>query len=143
MKDSPREEEKQASQQPKKKHEKYQVFIQQSKAKNGPASPLSGGSQDRIGPSNFVCLQVLGKGSFGEVFLVQKIGSEKTYAMKVLKKEKIINQNLIRYAKTERNVLSLMHHPFIVGLNYAFQTETRLYLILDYCPGYSPLFVLV
>ena len=36
---------------------------------------------------------------------------------------------------TERNVLSFTNHPFIVGLNYAFQTIDRLFLILDYCPG--------
>lgn len=36
---------------------------------------------------------------------------------------------------TERNVLCLASHPFIVSLNYAFQTPYRLYLILDYCPG--------
>ncbi len=36
---------------------------------------------------------------------------------------------------TERNVLSFINHPFIVKLNYAFQTEEELFLILDYCPG--------
>ena len=79
---------------------------------------------------------MLGKGSFGEVFLVEKISNKKLYAMKVLRKDKILNQNLTRYAKTERNVLSIMNHPFIVGLNSSFQTENKLYLILEYCPGY-------
>lgn len=36
---------------------------------------------------------------------------------------------------TERNVLSLTNHPFIVRLNSAFQTLDKLFLILDYCPG--------
>jgi serine/threonine protein kinase len=36
---------------------------------------------------------------------------------------------------TERNVLSITNHPFIVKLNYAFQTYDKLFLILDYCPG--------
>ena len=36
---------------------------------------------------------------------------------------------------TERNVLSITSHPFIVKLNYAFQTNDKLFLILDYCPG--------
>jgi serine/threonine protein kinase len=40
--------------------------------------------------------------------------------MKVLEKEKILKQNLVRYAMTERNVLCLAKHPFIVSLNYAF-----------------------
>lgn len=36
---------------------------------------------------------------------------------------------------TERNVLSITNHPFIVKLSYAFQTTDKLFLILDYCPG--------
>jgi len=41
----------------------------------------------------------------------------------------------MKYAKTERNVMSLMNHPFIVNLNSAFQTGNKLFLILDYCAG--------
>jgi protein-serine/threonine kinase len=36
---------------------------------------------------------------------------------------------------TERNVLSVSNHPFIVSLQYAFQTEDRLFLVMEYCPG--------
>jgi len=57
--------------------------------------------------------------------------------MKVLSKERIMGQNLVRYAKTERDVLSYTRHPFIVSLNAAFQTRTKLFLILDFCPGYD------
>lgn len=55
--------------------------------------------------------------------------------MKVLQKEKILGNNYIKYAMTERNVLSYTEHPFIVQLNFAFQTKTKLYLILEYCSG--------
>ena len=44
----------------------------------------------------------------------------KKYAMKVLQKQRIMVQNVVRYALTERHVLSYVKHPFIVGLNYAF-----------------------
>eukprot|EP00347_Sterkiella_histriomuscorum_P015416 403357105 len=91
--------------------------------------------KQRIGPDNFVAHQLLGTGSFGEVYLVEKISSKKLYAMKVLSKSKIKQQNLIKYALTERNVMSVMHHPFIVRLRYAFQTQDKLFLICDYCPG--------
>ena len=66
---------------------------------------------ERISPHNFVVLKELGKGSFGEVFLVSKQDSGQLYAMKVLQKEKIISQNLIKYALTERNVLSVHEAP--------------------------------
>jgi serine/threonine protein kinase len=55
--------------------------------------------------------------------------------MKALIKEKVYGKNLVKYAKTERNVLSSVSHPFIVKLHYAFQTENRLYFVMDYCPG--------
>lgn len=47
----------------------------------------------------------------------------------------LLELNLMKYAVTERNVMSKMNHPFIVNLNYAFQTPLKLFLILDYCPA--------
>ena len=90
---------------------------------------------EKIGPSDFVCLALLGQGSFGEVYLVKKKDSDDLYAMKVLDKCRIAKQNIFKYVLTERNVLSVMHNPFIVRLNYAFQTSEKLFLLLDYCPG--------
>jgi protein-serine/threonine kinase len=65
-------------------------------------------------------LKLLGRGSFGEVYLVREEKTGDLYAMKVLAKQKVLNQNLLKYAKTERNVLSYTRHPFIVSLNAAF-----------------------
>ena len=92
-------------------------------------------TEEKIGPSSFICLALLGRGSFGEVYLVQKKSTNCLYAMKVLDKSRIAEQNIFKYAMTERNVLSIIHNPFIVGLNYAFQTNEKLFLLLDYCPG--------
>jgi serine/threonine protein kinase len=72
---------------------------------------------------DFTVIERLGKGSFGSVYLTEKKSNVMIYAMKVLEKDKVLKQNLVRYAMTERNVLSLAKHPFIVSLNYAFQTS--------------------
>lgn len=55
-----------------------------------------------ITPDDFVYHRMLGKGSFGEVFLVHKKDDEskRLYAMKVLSKEKVMTKNLRRYALT-------------------------------------------
>ena len=90
---------------------------------------------EKIGPGDFICLALLGQGSFGEVYLVKKKDVDEYYAMKVLDKKKIKKQNIFKYAMTERNVLSILNYPFIVKLNYAFQTNEKLFLLLDYCPG--------
>lgn len=55
--------------------------------------------------------------------------------MKVLHKNKVMRNNLVRYAMTERNIMSLTNHNFIVKMHFAFQTTDKLFLIMDYCPG--------
>lgn len=69
------------------------------------------------------------------MFLVRDKSNGTLYAMKVLKKEYIIKKNQVEHTKTERSVLSYIRNPFIVGLNMAFQTADKLFLVLDYCPG--------
>ncbi|XP_030058122.1 ribosomal protein S6 kinase alpha-3 isoform X4 [Microcaecilia unicolor] len=87
--------------------------------------------------SHFEFLKVLGQGSFGKVFLVRKISgsdSGQLYAMKVLKKATLKVRDRVR-TKMERDILVEVNHPFIVKLHYAFQTEGKLYLILDFLRG--------
>lgn len=84
---------------------------------------------------DFIPICLLGKGSFGEVYYVKRRGTEEGYAMKVLRKDKIMGHNLARYALTERNVMSTIRHPFIVSAHFAFQTAEKLVLVLEYCPG--------
>lgn len=88
-----------------------------------------------VGPTSFQVLQILGKGSFGEVYQVSHKKTGQVFAMKVLRKSKIVGRNLVRYAMTERNLLSYIRHPFIVRLHYAFQTPSCLVLVLQFCPG--------
>ncbi|KFD68571.1 hypothetical protein M514_00300 [Trichuris suis] len=88
-------------------------------------------------PSQFELLKVLGQGSFGKVFLVRKVVGKDAgvlYAMKVLKKATLKVNDRTR-TKAERNILAQINHPFIVKLHYAFQTEGKLYLILDFLRG--------
>jgi serine/threonine protein kinase len=91
--------------------------------------------KESVGPQSFIAHKVLGKGSFGEVYLVEKLSTKTLYAMKVLSKAKIMSQNLVKYALTERKVLSSVNHPFIVRLHFAFQSSSKLFMVLEYCPG--------
>jgi len=92
---------------------------------------------EKASTKHFELLRVLGQGSFGKVFLVRKIYGKDTgtlYAMKVLKKATLKVRDRVR-TKLERNILVEVNHPFIVKLQYAFQTEGKLYLILDFQRG--------
>ncbi|KAM5195004.1 ribosomal protein S6 kinase alpha-6 isoform 2-T3 [Hipposideros larvatus] len=92
---------------------------------------------EKADPAQFELLKVLGQGSFGKVFLVRKKTGPDAghfYAMKVLKKAALKVRDSIR-SKMERDILVEVNHPFIVKLHYAFQTEGKLYLILDFLRG--------
>lgn len=78
--------------------------------------------------------------AYGKVFLVRKISGHdagKLYAMKVLKKATIVQKaKTTEHTRTERQVLEhIRQSPFLVTLHYAFQTETKLHLILGKCPS--------
>ena len=96
--------------------------------------------QGKVGMKDFELLKVLGTGAYGKVFLVRKVGGTdagKLYAMKVLKKASIVQKTkTTEHTKTERQVLeAIRQSPFLVTLHYAFQTEAKLHLILDYVNG--------
>ncbi|XP_042167702.1 ribosomal protein S6 kinase beta-2 isoform X3 [Oncorhynchus tshawytscha] len=94
---------------------------------------------ERIGPDSFELLSVLGKGGYGKVFQVRKVQGAQTgkiFAMKVLKKAKIVcNAKDTAHTRAEREILETVRHPFIVDLLYAFQTGGKLYLILECLSG--------
>ncbi|CAF3165882.1 unnamed protein product [Rotaria sp. Silwood2] len=94
----------------------------------------------RVDMSDFELLKVLGTGAYGKVFLVRKItGADigKLYAMKVLKKAAILQKaKTAEHIKTERQVLeSIRQIPFLVSLHYAFQSDAKLHLVMDYVNG--------
>lgn len=86
--------------------------------------------------TDFTMLKVIGKGSFGKVLLGKHKASGRLFAIKVLSKDAIIKQNEVKHIMSERNVLlGNIHHPFLVGLHYSFQTPGKLYFVLDYVNG--------
>jgi len=90
---------------------------------------FEGWEEDCVGPEHFKIMSKLGQGSFGQVYVVEKLNvrldgtkfpTGNLYAMKILNKKQIMGQNLVKYAQTERDVLTYASHPFIVGLKFAF-----------------------
>jgi len=91
--------------------------------------------QKEVSLDDFDLLVVIGRGSFGKVMKVRKKDTKEIFAMKVLLKEMLVKQNMISYTKTEKAILQSIDHPFICGLRYAFQTDSKLYLVLDFLSG--------
>jgi len=95
-------------------------------------------AETKISAKDFDMIQVLGKGSFGKVVLASKRSGRDgghLYAIKILNKQNVVKKNQVEHTLTERSVLGRMNHPFIVKLHYAFQTDSQLHFVLDYCAG--------
>lgn len=90
---------------------------------------------DKVTLEDFDLLAVIGKGSFGKVMQVRKKDNGKIYAMKVLTKKTIFERGEVEHTKAEKNILQKLCHPFLVNLNYSFQSADKLYFVMDYVNG--------
>lgn len=91
--------------------------------------------KQRVSIDDFDTVRIIGKGTFGKVYLVRKRSDQKYYALKVLKKSDIVVKNTTEYVLAEKHILQNSYHPFIVRLRYAFQDELKLYFVMDYISG--------
>lgn len=85
-----------------------------------------------LGVEDFEVLKLVGQGTFGKVYQVRKRDTLQIYAMKVIRKDRVIEKNHVEYMKAERDILAKIDHPFIVRLRYSFQVikVTQILLML-------------
>uniref|UniRef100_A0A8C6THQ5 Protein kinase C n=1 Tax=Neogobius melanostomus TaxID=47308 RepID=A0A8C6THQ5_9GOBI len=89
-----------------------------------------------LGLADFELVRVIGRGSYAKVLLVRLKKSEQLYAMKVVKKELVHDDEDIDWVQTEKHVFEQAStNPFLVGLHSCFQTPSRLFLVIEYVNG--------
>ena len=77
---------------------------------------------NRIGPSAFLPIKYIGQGGFSKVIEVRKKDNGMIYAIKVINKEFLINEDKVHQILTEKAILQATSSPFIVKLHWAYQT---------------------
>ena len=80
-------------------------------------------------------MYIIGRGGFGKVWKVRLRKTNELFALKEMSKVKIIDRRSEISIMSERNLLSTLHHPFIVNMYFAFQDFYNLYLVMDLLNG--------
>ena len=88
-----------------------------------------------IDRNSFDFLSIIGKGGFGKVWRVRYKKNYKEFAMKEMSKARIIEKNCVSSIIGERDILSQIHHPFIINMIFSFQDENNLYLVMNLFTG--------
>uniref|UniRef100_A0A670ZAY2 Protein kinase C n=1 Tax=Pseudonaja textilis TaxID=8673 RepID=A0A670ZAY2_PSETE len=89
-----------------------------------------------LGLQDFDLIRVIGRGSYAKVLLVRLKKNDQIYAMKVVKKELVHDDEDIDWVQTEKHVFEqASNNPFLVGLHSCFQTTSRLFLVIEYVNG--------
>ena len=86
---------------------------------------------------DFDFVRLVGKGAFGKVWQVRRKDTGEIFALKILDKKTVVEQNLVEHTVFERDVMLTCNNPFIINLYYAFQNEENLYFVLDFVGGGS------
>ena len=84
---------------------------------------------------NLVLEKCLGKGAFGEVYLTSKKGSDQKFATKKLEREQIEKSEAMKYLKNEIIILQNLKHPNIVKYEDVKKTKKHFYIVMEYCNG--------
>jgi serine/threonine protein kinase len=89
----------------------------------------------RMTTKDFMLLSVLGRGGFGEVYLARKCDTAEILALKKMPKQNFLQHNDLSKLKRERDVMVQNNSPWLIDLKYSFQSETHIYLAMEFIPG--------
>ena len=89
----------------------------------------------KVNYNDFEIIKVIGRGYIGKILLVKYKNDGKYYAMKMMRKDQIISEELQENILLEKNILIEAQCEFILSLSFFFQTNERIYYLTPFIKG--------
>ena len=89
----------------------------------------------KVNNDDFDIIKVIGRGYIGKVYLVKYKKNGKYYAMKMMRKDQILSEELKDNILLEKNILMEAQCDFILSLSFFYQTQERMYFITPFLQG--------
>ena len=86
----------------------------------------------RVGFEDFQMINIIGKGTFGKVYMVQNKNTKMLYAMKSIRKDIVIDHDSLENIHLEKQILNQVNHPFIISMDFVFIKDFRIYFIMAF-----------
>jgi len=83
----------------------------------------------------FKVIKIIGKGSYGRVYQAEMNSTGKIYAMKELRKDVLIDTDQIENTRIEKEIMKNANHPFLINLEYVFQTPGKIFFVMKFMQG--------
>lgn len=80
-------------------------------------------------------INIIGKGTFGKVYLVLNKHTKQLYAMKSIRKDIVLEHDSLENLHLEKTILNQVNHPFIISMEFVFIKSLRIYFIMDFIQG--------
>jgi serine/threonine protein kinase len=91
--------------------------------------------QQELTIDDFTLVHLLGQGGVGNVWYAIKQDTQQVFAMKIIDKHHIIGSSSVGRVLAEREIMTMLEHPFVITLHFAFQDDTRIFFVLDFLSG--------
>jgi len=79
--------------------------------------------------------RTLGEGTFGKVKYAINVETRKSYAVKILDKDKVFQNKIVDRIKREICSLKLIKHPHVVRLYEVLASKKKIYIVLEFVKG--------
>ena len=92
---------------------------------------------ENIPVRDYILRKKIGEGAFGKVYIATKNNTKELFAVKEFSEKIAQDESIMKYLRSEINIIGQLDHPNIVKLKEAIKEQNNYYIITEYINGGS------